>query len=181
MCLHAARLPARVDAAGDLSPLLARDRASWDARLVAEGLALLEASAAGTEVSAYHVEAAIAAEHAAAPSAAETNWAAVVALYDRLMSIAPSPVVALNRAIAVAERDGPERGLDALRAIEGVERLARYPFHAAALGDLELRRGDRARAAEHFRAALAVARNAAERRFLGRRLEACGAPGAADE
>jgi RNA polymerase sigma-70 factor (ECF subfamily) len=175
MHLHAARLPARLDAGGGLSPFPEQDRAAWDGRLVAEGLALLDASAAGTEVSAYHVEAAIAAAHASAPSAAATDWGTVVALYDRLMAVAPSPVVALNRAIAVAELDGPARGLDALRAIAGRERLAAYPFYPAALGELELRRGDGGRAREHFRAALAVARTAAERRFLERRLLRCEA------
>ena len=175
MHLHAARLPARLDAAGELSPLAARDRSAWDARLVAEGLALLDASAAGTELTAYHVEAAIAAAHAAAPTAADTDWGTVVALYDRLMAVAPSPVVALNRAVAVAERDGAARGLEALHAIADRERLAAYPFYPAALGELELRRGEAGRAREHFRAALAVARNAAERRFLERRLLGCGA------
>ena len=173
MCLHAARLPARVDAAGDLSPLLDQDRAAWDARLVGEGLALLEASATGTAVSAYHVEAAIAAAHASVPNAAATDWVTIVALYDRLMAIAPSPVVALNRAIALGERDGPACGLAALREIDGRERLARYPFYAAALGELELRCGDRDAARAHFREALGTARNAVERRFLERRLAAC--------
>jgi RNA polymerase sigma-70 factor (ECF subfamily) len=174
MCLHAARLPARTDAAGDLDPSGAADRAAWDARLVAAGLAHLERSAAGTEVTAYHVEAAIAAAHASAPSVAETDWATVVPLYDRLMAIAPSPVVALNRAIAVAERDGAAHGLEALHAIADRDRLAAYPFYAAALGELELRRGDRKAARAHFGVALASARNAAERRFLARRLAACG-------
>jgi predicted RNA polymerase sigma factor len=173
MCLHAARLPARLDAAGELSPFAAQDRSRWDARLVAEGLARLEASAAGTAVTAYHVEAAIAAAHASAPSVAATDWGTVVALYDRLMAVAPSPVVALNRAIAVAERDGAEQGLAAMRAIAGRERLAAYPFYPAAMGELELRRGEAARARAHFRAALAVARNGAERRFLERRLARC--------
>ncbi|AHG88180.1 sigma-70 region 2 domain protein [Gemmatirosa kalamazoonensis] len=173
MCLHAARLPARTDAAGDLDASAIRDRAAWDARLVAEGLAHLDRAAAGTEVSAYHVEAAIAAAHASAPDAASTDWATIVALYDRLMVIAPSPVVALNRAIAVAERDGAACGLAALHAITDRERLAGYPFYAAALGELELRAGNRAAAREHFTAALGTARNEAERRFLERRIADC--------
>jgi RNA polymerase sigma-70 factor (ECF subfamily) len=172
MCLQAARLPARVDAAGDLAALQDQDRSRWDARLVAEGLALLERSAAGAELTAYHLEAAIAAVHAGACSFADTDWGAIVSLYDRLMDLAPSPVVALNRAIAVGERDGPERGLAALAAIADRDRLAGYPFYPAALGELELRRGDRAAARRHFQAALDVARNAAERRFLEKRLRA---------
>jgi RNA polymerase sigma-70 factor (ECF subfamily) len=174
MFLHAARLPARTDAAGDLSALVDQDRSRWDRRLIAEGLARLERSAAGAEVSGYHVEAAIAAAHAAAPTLAQTDWAAIVSLYDRLMGIAPSPVVALNRAIAVAQRDGPERGLDELDAIADRDRLSRYPFYAAARGELELRRGAPEAARRNFQAAQALARNDAERRFLERRLQACG-------
>jgi RNA polymerase sigma-70 factor (ECF subfamily) len=173
MCLQAARLPARRDAAGDLAALQDQDRSRWDARLVADGLALFERSAAGEELTAYHLEAAIAAVHAGAPSFAETDWGAIVSLYDRLLDLEPSPVVALNRAIAVGERDGPERGLAALAAIADRDRLAGYPFYPAALGELELRRGDRAAARRHLRAALAVARNDAERRFLERKLGAC--------
>ena len=97
-----------------------------------------------------------------------------MSLYDRLMAIAPSPVVALNRAIAIGQRDGAERGL---RGAAGRSPTAsgwpRYPFYPAALGELELRRGDRAAAREHFMAALALARNDAERRFLGKRLQRC--------
>jgi RNA polymerase sigma-70 factor (ECF subfamily) len=170
MCLHAARLPARLDSAGDLSTLVNQDRSLWDARLIAEGLSLLERSAAGDEVTAYHVEAAIAAVHAGARSLEETDWKAIVSLYDRLMDIEPSPVVALNRAIAIGQRDGAERGLSELHAISDVERLSRYPFYPAALGELELRRGNREAAGEHFRAALEMARNGAERRFLEKRL-----------
>jgi RNA polymerase sigma factor (sigma-70 family) len=173
MALHAARLPARLDAAGELSALLDQDRSRWDARLVAEGLALLERSAAGREVTAYHVEAAIAAAHAGARSVVETDWDLVVSLYDRLMRIAPSPVVALNRAIAVAQRDGAARGIEELAAIAERDRLERYPFYPAAIGELELRRGDRRAAREHFAAALALARNPTERRFLEKRVRTC--------
>jgi RNA polymerase sigma-70 factor (ECF subfamily) len=172
MCLHAARLPARVDEAGELAAFEDQDRATWDSRLLADGLALLEASAAGDALTAYHVEAAIAAVHASAPTLADTDWAQIVALYDRLLAIAPTPVVALNRAIAIGQRDGPERGLAELRTIDP-QRFARYPFYPAALGELELRRGNRAAARAHFQEALALARNDAERHFLARRLERC--------
>jgi RNA polymerase sigma-70 factor (ECF subfamily) len=169
MCLHAARLPARVDEAGDLSPLVDQDRSRWDAKLVARGLTFFEASGCGTEVSAYHVEAAIAAVHAGSHGD-DVDWDTIVGLYDRLMRIAPSPVVALNRAIAIGQRDGADTGIAALEAIADVDRLEKYPFHAAALAELELSRGDRERAREHFSAALALARNAHERRFLQRRM-----------
>jgi RNA polymerase sigma factor (sigma-70 family) len=173
MCLHAARLPGRLDSAGDLNPLLDQDRSRWDGRLVAQGLELLERSAAGPELTAYHVEAAIAAAHATAPTVGDTDWALIVSLYDRLMIIAASPVVALNRAIAVAQRDGAERGIEELHAIGDRERLSRYPFYPAAMGELELRRGNRGAAREHFRAALALARNPTEQRFLEKRVRAC--------
>lgn len=173
MYLHAARLPGRVDSEGDLHSLWEHDRSRWDAQCLAKGLELLERSASGTEVTAYHIEGAIAATHASARSLAETNWETIVGLYDRLLSISPSPVIALNRAIAVSERDGAERGLAELAAIRGQERLASYPFYQAALGDLHLRLGNVEPAGEHFRAALGVARNDAERRFLERQLLKC--------
>jgi predicted RNA polymerase sigma factor len=173
-CLHAARLPARLDDAGELSALVDQDRARWDTALLHDGLALLEASATGHEVSAYHVEAAIAAVHAGATSIDDTDWAAIVALYDRLMAIAPSPVVALNRAIAIGQCDGAAAGLAVLAALPDRERLAAYPFYPAAEGELELRRGDRAAARAKFSAALGLARNTAERRFLEKRLAVCG-------
>lgn len=173
MCLHAARLPARLDEAGDLIPLREQDRARWDERLVAEGRRLLDLSATGPELSDYHVEAAIAAVHANTVVSDDERWDAIVTLYDTLLSIRSSPVVALQRSLAIAERHGPERGLEAIFAIEGAERLARYPFYFAALGELELRRGDREPAAEHFRKALALARNDLERRFLEGRLARC--------
>jgi predicted RNA polymerase sigma factor len=172
MCLNAARVPGRLDAKGDLLALSEQDRARWDTDLLNRGLTLFDASATGQELSAYHVEAAIAVAHASAPSFAETDWGNIVALYDRLMSVAPSPVVALNRAIAVGQREGSAAGLAALHAIADAERLRTYPFYPAALGELTLRLGHYALAQAHFGAALALARNDAERRFLQKRLAA---------
>jgi len=117
MCLHAARLPARVDACGDLNSLLEQDRSRWDANLAAEGQILLDLSATGLELTEYHVEAAIASVHARALSAEDTDWERIVALYDTLLAIRPSPVVALNRAIAIAQHQGPERGLEEIHSI----------------------------------------------------------------
>ena len=170
MCLHAARLPSRMDPAGELHALWDQDRSAWNHELIAKGRALLDQSAEGDEVTAYHLEAAIAAVHAAAPTLEQTDWSAIITVYDRLMELAPSPVVALNRAIAIAQRDGAERGIEEIGRIEEGERLEAYPFYPAALGELEARRGNRARAREHFEAALVLARNDAERRFLERRL-----------
>jgi RNA polymerase sigma-70 factor (ECF subfamily) len=173
MALNAARLPGRVDAGGNLVALADQDRTQWDRRGICEGLELLERSAAGSELTSYHIEAAIAALHATAPSTQATDWRTIISLYDTLMDLAPTPVVALNRAIAIAQAHGPERGLDAVQAIAGRDQLAGYPFYAAALGELELRRGQSARAREHFQAALAQARSPAERRFIEQRIEAC--------
>jgi RNA polymerase sigma-70 factor (ECF subfamily) len=173
MCLHAARLPARLDAQGNLNPLGEQDRSLWDARLVKEGQRLLELSATGTDLTEYHLEAAIASVHAAALDARDTNWATIISLYDTLMTIRPSPVVALHRAIAVGEHEGPERGLEEIHSIDASDRLAAYPFYSAALGELEFRQGRREIARGHFQAALSVARNPLERRFLERRAAAC--------
>jgi len=173
LCLHAARLPARLDGAGDLSALVDQDRSAWDSGLIARGLALLERSARGNEISTYHIEAAIAAAHVQAPSVDRTDWHLIVELYDKLMALSPSPVVALNRAIAVAQRDGAERGIEELRIVPDGDRLAAYPFYRAAFAELELRRGHRDAAREHFEAAVRLARGAAERRFFEKRLRRC--------
>src|SRR5271154_5739495 len=172
MCLHAARLPTRLDEAGYLAPFLDQDRSRWDAKLIGEGERLLELSAAGSELTEYHLEAAIAWVHATAQTAGETNWEMIVSLYDKLMGIRSSPVIALNRAIAIAQHAGPERGLEAIYAISDRERLANYPFYPAAIGELELRLGRHEDACKHFREALALARNPMERRFLEQRASA---------
>ena len=172
LCLHAARLPARTDPSGDLLTLFDQDRSRWDRRLADEGCRMLELAATGTEISEYHVEAMIAAIHARARTTADTDWKSIVKLYDLLLSLRPSPVVALNRAIAISQLAGAEPGLEAIRAIGGRDRLARYPFYWAALAELELRQGHHEDACDHFRAALAHARNPMERRFLQQRIEA---------
>ena len=178
MSLHAARLPARVDAAGNLVALCDQDRSRWDQELAVEGMKLLELSATGSELTEYHIEAAIASVHARALRMDDTDWEKVVSLYDTLMTIRPSPIVALNRAIAIAQNEGPERGLEEIGSITDADRLAKYPFYPAALGELELRRGSHETAREHFGAALALARNPMERRFLDRRIGACERGGA---
>jgi RNA polymerase sigma factor (sigma-70 family) len=173
MCLHAARLPTRVDASGCLSLLAEQDRTQWDTGLIAQGKRLLELSAAGDELSEYHVEAAIAWCHVSALSTRDTNWGQIVSLYDTLMILRPSPVIALSRAIAVAQHEGPERGLAALHTIPDHERLGSYPFYPIALGEFELQCGRHATAREHFAAALALARNPAEQRFIEQRIAVC--------
>jgi len=173
MYLNAARLPGRLDEAGDLLALFDQDRSRWDAALIAEGLELLEASAVGSDPTEYHLEAGIAAVHAAAGRAEDTRWGEIVSIYDALMKVRPSPVVALNRAIALAQQAGPTCGLEAIAAIRHKDRLAAYPFYWAAVGELELRSHSFDRAREHLAAAHRLARNDGERRFLERRMSEC--------
>lgn len=173
MHLHAARLATRVDSDGELSRLGDQDRSRWDARLIGEGLALFNRSAAGDELTSFHLEAAIASEHVRAASVADTRWDTIVVLYDRLMALEPSPVVELNRAIAIGERDGAAAGLAALQSIDDYERLAGYPFYHAAIAELQLKQGRGTDARAHFAAAITLSRNPMERRFLERRLRQC--------
>ena len=174
MCLLAARLPARRDARGDLIPLDEQDRSRWDAALNARGLAALAESRAGAP-SEMSLEAAIAAHHAVAPSVESTDWPAIVALYDGLAMLRPSPVVALNRAVAIGFARGPAAGLAEIDAIESLARLDDYLFLAATRADLLRRAGRPGEALPHYRRARELARNDPERRFFDRRLAAeCG-------
>lgn len=173
MHFDVARLPARLDANGDFVVLEHQDRSRWDEGHVAEGRRQLDLSARGEDLTAYHVQAAIAALHAEAATAAAIDWEAIVALYDTLLAIDPSPVVALNRAIAIARRDGPARGLEEIGRIDNRQRLDRYPFLHVALGEFELALRHALPARMHFEGALALARNPAERRFIQARIRSC--------
>jgi RNA polymerase sigma factor (sigma-70 family) len=173
MSLDAARMPGRVDASGHLQTLFEQDRSKWDQRLASEGLSLLELSAEGSALTEYHLEAAIASVHIRATRAQETDWKTIVTFYDKLLAIRHSPIVGLNRAIAIAQLEGPERGLEELGKIVDRERLVAYPFYFAALGEFELRLGRSAVARERFRAAAALARSPLERDFFQQRMAAC--------
>jgi RNA polymerase sigma-70 factor (ECF subfamily) len=173
MLLQAARLPARTDAAGELALLADQDRDAWNRVMLEEGLHQLEAAADGDTVTTYHIEAAIAATHAIASSFDETDWPQIVSLYDELLATRPSPVVALNRAIAVAMRDGAAAGIAEVERIADAARLRDYPPLALTLGELWLRAGDRTRAAEHFTRALELPASLPEKRFVLRKLSEC--------
>jgi RNA polymerase sigma factor (sigma-70 family) len=173
MCLHAARLPARIDAGGELLPLADQDRTQWDRTLIAEGERLLCASVSDATPTEYHLEAGIAMVHASTAFAEDTDWGSIVSLYDALLTLRPSPVVALNRAIAIAQHDGPDRGLDAIAAIADRDRLLHYPFYFATLGELELRRARPDVARRHFQEAIDVARSPQERAFFEARTAVC--------
>jgi RNA polymerase sigma factor (sigma-70 family) len=175
LCLLGARLDSRRDAAGELVLLEDQDRSRWNQALLARGFAALAQSAAGDRVTETHLEAAIAAKHAAAPSWQAVDWPGIVDLYDRLLALRPTPVVALNRAVAIGHAQGPPAGLAALDDIQGLERLDDYLFLSATRADLLRRAGRPAEAIPHYQRARELARSDPERRFFTRRLAACGA------
>jgi RNA polymerase sigma-70 factor, ECF subfamily len=166
MLLTESRRASRATPGGDLVLLADQDRAAWDRALIAEGQAIVRACLRRNQPGPYQLQAAINAVHSDAPKAEATDWRQIVALYDQLMAIAPTPVVALNRAVAVAEVDGPEA---ALALVEDLDLDRSHVFHAVR-ADLLRRLGRDAEAAAAYEAAIARTENAAERRFLaGRR------------
>jgi RNA polymerase sigma factor (sigma-70 family) len=173
MLLNTARLPAREDDAGNLLRLEEQDRTRWDQAMIARGMFHLRESAAGADISEYHLQAGIAACHATAMDYQSTDWARILSLYDRLMEFEDSPVVALNRAVAVANVYGPEAGLETVRAIRDREKLGSYYLFYAVIGELEMRLNNRAAAAEQFRKAFELAETKSERAFLLKRLHHC--------
>jgi RNA polymerase sigma-70 factor (ECF subfamily) len=167
-----ARRAARVDAAGDQVLLDDQDRSLWDADAIAEGCRLLVPALTGPGVGPYAVQAAIAALHDEAPDLASTDWPQVVALYDVLLALTPSPLVALNRAMAVAMMDGPAAGLALVDGLADAPELRGYHLLPATRAVLLARLGRPAEAARSYREALAVAENAAERAALQHKLAA---------
>ena len=174
MLLHEARRAARTSAEGDLILLEDQDRSLWDRIRIAEGVQLVERALASRRFGPYTLQAAIVAVHAEAASMDDTDWAEIVALYDVLARVEPSPVIELNRAVAVAMRDGPESGLDLIDDLLGRGELEDYQPAHAARADLcrRLGRAEKARAA--YRRALELTRQGAEREFLERRLRELG-------
>jgi RNA polymerase sigma-70 factor, ECF subfamily len=170
LLLHDARRAARVDATGELVPLEDQDRSRWDASQIAEGTRLLEAALQRGRPGPYQVQAAIAACHATAAEAADTDWAQIAALYGQLARLVPSAVVRLNRAVAVGMRDGPAAGLALVEQLEEAGELAGYHLLPATRADLLRRLGRRDEAAAAYREALELAPTEPERRYLARRL-----------
>jgi RNA polymerase sigma factor (sigma-70 family) len=170
-CFNIARLTTRLDADGVFVPLEEQDRTQWDWTLIERGLAHLAASASGERISRWHLEAGIACEHAVATSVRETNWRRIVEFYDQLMAQSPGPIVALNRALAVAERDGVEEGRRQLIAAADDQRLARYPFFWAAVADLQRRAARPTEARLSYERAIELSRSGAEQDAYRRRLE----------
>jgi RNA polymerase sigma-70 factor (ECF subfamily) len=173
MLFHGARLDARLDHDGAFLLLEEQDRSKWDLRLMDRALEFLNRSAEGSVVSTFHLEAAIAYHHCTAKSYAETDWPAILRLYDHLLSISRSPVYLLNRAIVVAHIDGPAMGIRALEEAGRDRALAHYHLYDATLGEFYRRTGDFSRAREHFEAARRKTNSPFDRAIIDRRLGQC--------
>jgi RNA polymerase sigma factor (sigma-70 family) len=173
MAFQSARLPTRVDANGEMVLLEDQDRGRWDQHLVALGFAHFERSVEGPAMSEYHLQAAIAAVHAGFERPDRARWSEILGLYDDLVALNPSPVIRLNRAVAVSRVDGVDAALAIVQTLEHEPALAQYYLLPSVKGRLLLERGDRSGAAVCYRAALALPCSEPERRFLLRRLESC--------
>jgi len=174
MLLQESRRAARTSPSGEIILLDEQDRSLWDREMIADGLALVDRAFASRRFGPYTLQAAIAAVHARAPSADATDWAEIVALYDLLNRVEPSPVVELNRAVAVAMRDGPDAGLTLVEALIERGELERYQFVHAVKADLCRRLGRHREAREAYLRALELTRVEPERRFLERRIAELG-------
>jgi RNA polymerase sigma-70 factor (ECF subfamily) len=170
MLLNAARLPGRMDDEGNILRLQDQDRSTWDRALIGLGLHHLARAAAGDAFSEYHLQAGIAACHCIAPDYQSTNWSAILAHYDQWMRISDSPVVALNRAVAVANIEGPAAGMRAVEAIPNRRQLDAYYLTYAVLGEFEAQLERYPTAVVHFRKALSLTELRSEQMFLEKRL-----------
>jgi RNA polymerase sigma factor (sigma-70 family) len=175
MHFNAARLSARVDGEGNLLLLQNQDRSCWDRKMIARGIRHFARSAAGDEITPYHLQAGIAACHATAKDSASTDWPQILNYYDHLVKFDESPVVALNRAVAVALVHGPQAGLDAVAAIRDRRKLHGYYLLYAVLGEFESRLEKFATAAKHLSQAVVLAETTSEKKFLEKKLRACEA------
>lgn len=174
MLLQESRRTARTSSAGELVLLEDQDRSLWNREMIAEGIGLVERSLKSRRFGLYTLQAAIAAVHSEAGSSAATDWPQIVALYDLLARVEPSPVVELNRAVAIAMRDGPEAGLNLIEALVARGDLAEYHLAHGARADLCRRLGKRAEARASYEKALGLARLEPERKFLEKRLQELG-------
>lgn len=170
MLLQESRRAARSSPAGDLILLEDQDRSLWNREQISDGIALVEQALASRRFGPYTIQAAIAAVHAEAPTASATDWGQIVGLYDLLARIAPSPIIELNRAVAIAMRDGPSAGLELIEAILERGELANYHLLYSARAELFRRLGRAAEARDSYERALALTRQTPERRFLENRL-----------
>ncbi|MFT3868663.1 MAG: sigma-70 family RNA polymerase sigma factor [Nibricoccus sp.] len=180
LLLTAARFPARTDEQGDLLRLHDQDRSKWDQRLIMRGLGYLTEAAQGNDLSEYHLQAGIAAVHCTSADFASTDWTRILQHYDALDRLKPSPVVSLNRAVAVSHVHGPQAGLDAVAAIARRDRLEAHYLYHAVVGELHWQLGHHHEAAESYRRALQLAAVGPEQLYLTRLLERVNATAASD-
>jgi RNA polymerase sigma factor (sigma-70 family) len=173
MLFHAARLDGRLDQRGSFLLMEEQDRGKWDLRLIRRAQQFLDESAEGTVISPYHLEAGIAFHHCTSKSYAETNWPAILRLYDALLTLHRSPVYLLNRAIVVAQIDGPQAGIRALDEAGQDAALRRYHLFDATLGEFYLRAGEPLRARDHLEAARQKTNSPFDRELIDRRLADC--------
>jgi RNA polymerase sigma-70 factor (ECF subfamily) len=173
MLLNAARNQTRLDSEGNLLRLQEQDRTRWDKSMIARGMAHFAQSAAGDQLSEYHLQAGIAACHCAAKDYESTDWRQILSFYDRLIEFDQSPVVALNRAVAIANVRGPKAGLQAVRGVRNLNKLSSYYLLYAVLGEFEMQSGNLKVAAEQFRKSFELAETKSERAFLLKRLQHC--------
>jgi RNA polymerase sigma-70 factor (ECF subfamily) len=175
MLLNGARIPARVDPEGNILRLEEQDRSSWDKAMIARGMFYLAQSAAGDHISEYHLQAGIAACHCAAKDYDGTDWSQILSLYDQLIQIDDSPVVALNRAVAMAQVRGPRAGIEAVEAIHHRQSLESYYLLYAVLAEFKSQVNDFQAAANHLRKALQLTEVSSEQQLLSKRLKDCEA------
>jgi RNA polymerase sigma factor (sigma-70 family) len=171
LCFHTSRLSGRTDKQGDLLLMKEQDRSCWDQQMIQTGVFYLTRSAAGNEMSRYHLEAAIAYEHCKAVDFNHTDWSAILHYYDLLIALIPSQVVLLNRAIVVNQLEGPARALLAIRSIPGIDYLGNYYLLHAIVAELNRQMGEKEIAIRHFEKARSLAVSTAERRFIQKKLQ----------
>lgn len=176
MYFNTARLSTRMDGDGHLLRLKDQDRSLWDKQAIARGMFHFAQSGAGDELTDYHLQAGIAACHCAAGDYESTDWGQILELYDKLMEFDDSPVIALNRAVALAEVEGPQAALEAVNSIRNLQSLESYYLLYAVLGEFEMRLNHAQAAAAHFRKSLQLAEIKSEQMFLSQRLQDCAAP-----
>ncbi len=174
MLMNAARFSTRVDDEGNMLRLKDQNRAAWDRAMIARGMEHLQLASRGEDLSEYHLQAGIAACHSMAPRYDSTDWPAILSLYDRWMQVNASPVVALNRAVALAQVKGPQAGIDAVESMRHRDHLETYHLVYAVLGEFEAQLGNKRAAAIHFRKAMRLTEVTSEKAFLESRLAECG-------
>ena len=172
MLLNGARLPARLDRDGNILRLKEQNRSCWDQAMIARGLFHMAQSTAGDEISEYHLQACIAACHCAAKDYDSTDWPRILSLYDRLIEMNDSPVIVLNRAVAVANVHGPRAGIEAVEAIRNQQELNSYYLLYAVLGEFEADLNNKEAASNYFRKSLELTTIKSEQMFMSKKLEA---------